>query len=45
MMDRAAAWFHLMLALAVATIVHITVFSAHWPGFVEPVFLAGTAAR
>ena len=28
MMDRAAAWFHLMLALALGTIIYITVFGA-----------------
>jgi hypothetical protein len=30
-MDRAEAWFHLLLALAVGTVVYITMFGAHWP--------------
>ena len=29
-MDRAAAWFHLLLALSVATIAYVTVFGARW---------------
>jgi hypothetical protein len=30
MMDRAAAWFHLLLALAAGTVIYVTAFGAHW---------------
>jgi hypothetical protein len=30
MIDRAAAWFHFLLALSVGTIVYVTLFGAHW---------------
>jgi hypothetical protein len=30
MMERAAVWFHLLLALSLGTIICITVFGAHW---------------
>jgi hypothetical protein len=29
-MERAEVWLHLMLALAVGTIVYITAFGTHW---------------
>jgi hypothetical protein len=30
MIERAAVWFHLLLALSVGTIVYITAFGTHW---------------
>jgi hypothetical protein len=30
MTQRAEVWFHLMLALALGTIVYVTAFGAHW---------------
>jgi hypothetical protein len=30
MMQRTEAWFPLMLALAVATIIYVTAFGGHW---------------
>jgi hypothetical protein len=30
MMERAAAWFHLLLVLSIGTIIYITAFGAHW---------------
>ena len=30
MIERAEAWFHLLLALSVGTIVYVTAFGAHW---------------
>jgi hypothetical protein len=44
MMDRAAAWFHLLLSLSLGTIIYIMMFGAHWPGSFEPIETYGTVA-
>jgi hypothetical protein len=31
MMDRADAWFHLLLALSFRTVVYVTLFGGHGP--------------
>ena len=43
-MDRAAAWFHLLLSLSLGTIIYIMMFGAHWPGSFEPIETYGTVA-